>query len=54
MQRLRIALMVMGIVSAWFGRSTADGQISPEEIVELLTEIAAALGFADRLTINVS
>jgi len=38
------ALAIMGVIAAWSDKALADGQITAEEGVELLLQMATTLG----------
>ena len=38
------ALAIMGVIAAWSDKALADGQITAQEAIELLLQMAATLG----------
>ena len=53
MSRFKLAILVSNAVMAWYVNAAEDKKIDPDEVVQLLWEVAKILGVADKLHIGV-
>lgn len=52
MHRVWLALQVFGLVSAWFSSAAADGEVTPDELAQLVNELGKMLGKPIRLRVT--
>ena len=53
MSRWKLAVLVQSAVLGWYVEAAEDKKITPDEVKNLLWDIAKILGVADKLNISV-